>query len=80
MLSTRNKSKSDPAEEQSIDSSKTPLPKSVMNLTGALQGINSIEVLPARSEGAKSDPAEEQSIDSGETPLPRSVLSLAGAP
>jgi len=48
-----------------------------LSLTGALQGINSIEVLPAKNE-SKSDSAEEQSIDFDKTPLSGSVLNLAG--
>ncbi len=42
--------KSDPAEEQSIDSGETPLPRSVLSLVGAPQGINFARVLPVRSE------------------------------
>ncbi len=50
----------------------------VLNLVGILQGINSVEVLPVRSE-FKNDLAEEQSIDFGEIPLFGNVLSLIGA-
>ena len=51
MFLVRNESmKSDPAEEQSIDSGETPLPRSVLNLAGAPQGTNSVGVLSARSK------------------------------
>ena len=50
--------KNDLTEEQSIDSSKTPLFRNVLNLTGTPQDINSIEVLPIKSE-SKSDPTKE---------------------
>ena len=66
-------------EEQSIDSDETLLFKSVLNLIGISQDINSIGVLSTRNE-SKSDPTKEQNIDSDETPLLGSVLNLTRAP
>ncbi len=50
MLPTKNESKSDLTEEQSIDSNKTPLLRNVLNLAKTPQDINSIGVLPVRSK------------------------------
>ncbi len=70
--------KSDPVEEQSINSGKTLLLRNVLSLIRILQDINFIRVLLIKSE-SKSDPAEEQNIDFDEIPLFRSVLNLVGA-
>ncbi len=72
--------KNDPAEEQSINSNETPLPRNVLSLVKTLQDTNSTEVLPVRSENAKSDLTEEQSIDFNEISLLRNVLNLIKTP
>src|SRR6266699_2316114 len=72
--------KNDPIKEQNIDSNETLLPRNVLNLAEAPQGINSIGILPVKSEDTKNDPAEEQNIDFNETSLLGNILNLIKAP
>ncbi len=67
--------KSNLIEEQNIDFNKTSLFKSVLNLVETSQDINSIRILPTKSE-FKNNPTKEQSIDSNKTFLFKNVLNL----
>ena len=51
--------KNDPVEKQSIDSNKTPLSRSVLNLIETLQDINSIRMLSTKNKDTKNNLIKE---------------------